>query len=261
MKFIIEEISGLFRVYELLKYLVSSDFKILYRNKALGVLWAVLDPLFMTLVYVILVKVIFQKGGPDYPILLLSALMPWRWFTNTISNCTNVLISNGRLIQTVKISNIVFPVYQNVLGLINFLMGIIVLIPMLFIFNANITINILWFFPIVLCQFIFTVGLSFIVSYIGLYFRDLQNILTFVLKIGLYMSPVLYEITNIPEKYRQLYIYFNPFASLMDSYKNVLVKGQAINNNFLIFVLYSVLFFVLGLYIYHKKQYQFAKDV
>ena len=105
-----EQGRSLLRNGTLLRYLVGSELKERYKNKALGFVWAVLDPFFMMLVYLLLVKVIFQRGGPQYPILLFSALLSWRWFAFSIANSVRTMVSNARLIQTVKFPLAVFPI-------------------------------------------------------------------------------------------------------------------------------------------------------
>ena len=261
MQFLIDVIKELIRSYDLLKYLFLSDFKIRYQNKVLGFIWAILDPMLMMIIYIVLVGVIFQRGGPQYPVLLLSALLPWRWFSLSTANSTKVLITNAKLIQTVKISIITFPMNQVLLGLVNFLMGLVVLIPMLFIFHANVTVNILWVLPVIVSQFVFVTGCSLLVSFVGVYFRDLENVLQFVLKIGLYMSPVLYNVTMIPQQFQITYIYLNPFASLLNTYKNIFVRGLPPDNMFLIFVAYALILFLTGVYIFNKYQKNIAKDI
>lgn len=261
MRFIIDEIKELTRNYDLLKYLFLSDFKVLYKNKLLGFLWAILDPLFMMLVYIFLVVIVFKRGDAQYPVLLFSALLPWRWFLLSTANSTKILISNAQLIQTVKISTIIFPMNQVFKGFVNFCMGLVVLIPMLFIFDTNINANILWFFPVVIIQFLFITGVALIVSYIGIYFRDLENILQFVLKIGFYLSPALYSLELIPAKFLKLYLIINPFASLLSTYKNIFVRGLPPNDMFYVFVIYAIVFLVFGLYIFNKKQKNIAKDI
>ena len=107
--FLIEQIKEVIQRKDLLAYLVSSELQTLYRNKALGFLWAVLDPLFLMLVYVVLVVVIFQRGDPQFPILLFSALIAWRWFISDLSASTRVIVANAKLIQTVKFPVTIFP--------------------------------------------------------------------------------------------------------------------------------------------------------
>ena len=259
--FLIEQIKEVIQRKDLLAYLVSSELQTLYRNKALGFLWAVLDPLFLMLVYVVLVVVIFQRGDPQFPILLFSALIAWRWFISDLSASTRVIVANAKLIQTVKFPVTIFPLSRVLIGFINYLMGLVVLIPMLWIFKATFSWNMLWLPAVLVTQFFFSTGVAMLVSYIGVYFRDLQNIIQFAVRIVFYLSPGIYSLHRIPEEYLIIYVALNPFASLFNTYKNILVRGEAPSTYFLIFVAYAAVVFLIGARIFYKKRNSFAKDV
>ena len=258
---IFNQINRIYKRQDLVKYLMKSDLKIRYKNKALGFLWAVLDPFFMMIVYIILVSVIFKRGGEQYPILLFSGLLCYRWFMFSTGNNVSALVKSSKLLQTVKFPFSILILNEVNIGLFNFLLGLIVLFPMLFIFNATISIHLLWLPIIILFQYLFTFGVGLFLSVAGLYFRDLQNIMLFVLRIILYLSPILYEIDFIPNKYQEMYYALNPFASMIDAYKNVLVKGLPPDKHFFIFIGYAFLFLIIGNYFFSKRENNFAKDV
>lgn len=261
MKALLHQIREISKRLDLAKYLMKSDLKIRYKNKVLGFLWAVLDPFFMMLIYIVLVSVVFKRGGPQYPILLFSALLSYRWFVFSTGNNVAVLVKNSKLLQTVKFPFGILIMNEVNIGLFNFLLGLVVMVPMLFIFEANLTLNLLWLPLIIAVQYLFTFGIGLLVSVAGLYFRDLQNILMFVLRIVLYLSPALYDLSFIPEKFLKIYLYLNPFASLFDTYKNILVKGLPPNLYFLVFIGFTLLFLFFGAYYFNKKENNFAKDV
>jgi len=254
-----EEISLLFDRIDLIRYFVGSELKALYKNKLLGFAWAVLDPFFVMLVYVVLVSVIFKRGDAQFPILLFSSLLPWRWFAYAASSSVKVFISNASLIQTVKFPLSIFPVNAVLIGCFNYILGLVVLAPMLLFFDANITLNVLWIFPLILIQLLFNFGLSMVFSVIGVYFNDLQNILAFVLRIGFYLSPALYELSSIPNKYQDIYVAVNPFASLFQTFKNILVHGIAPEPTTLIYCFYAITFFLLGVYLITKQSKKIPK--
>jgi len=254
-----EEINLLFKRNNLIKYFVGSELKVIYKNKVFGFAWAILDPFFVMLVYVVLVSVIFKRGGEQFPILLFSTLLPWRWFAFSLSSSVKSFVSNASLIQTVKFPLSIFPINYVLLGGVNYLLGIIVLFPMLIFYNANFSINMLWLIPLIFIQFFFIFGLSMIVSIVGVYFSDLQNILAFTLRIGFYLSPALYELSSIPSEYRDVYLYVNPFASLFQSFKNVLVYGTPPESSIYIYCIYAVAFFFLGLFLISKYSKKIPK--
>ncbi|PCJ81372.1 MAG: hypothetical protein COA57_14265 [Flavobacteriales bacterium] len=261
MALLFNEIKFLRKRNDLLKYLVSTEIKITYKNKTLGVLWSILDPFFMMLIYILLVAVIFQKGGPQFPILLFSVLLPWRWFVQSISAAARAMVGNAKLIQTVNIPKSALPISRVLISLVNYLMGCVVLIPMLFLFEANFSWHLLWFPVLILSQFIFTIGAVLIVSVVGVYFRDLQNIIQFVVRLWFYLSPALYSINDIPQKYYHAYMVLNPFASLFASYKNVLVRGTAPNEYILWFTALGVILCIAGLAFFDKYSANITKNL
>ena len=247
MKTIVNEIKSIYLNKDLIKYLVSTELKTNYKGTFLGFLWMLLDPLFMMLVYVVLVSIIFQRGGPQFPILLFSALIGWRWFLQSSTNSLKSFLSNRSLIQTINVPLSIFPIAKVILGMITFLASFVALIPMLFIFDANISFHLLWLPLIIIIQLIFTLGISLILSVAGVYFTDLYNIMQFVLKLWFYFSPALYSISLIPEKYYHYYMIVNPFAALFNSYKNVLVHGQSPNQYLVLFAIEGILLVSVGL--------------
>lgn len=245
----------------LLWFLVKSDLKVAYKNKLLGFLWSILDPLMMMIVYVILVQYIFKRGGPQFPVLLFSALLAWRWFIYSLQQSTVSLTSKAKLIQTVAFPKAVLPAQQVVTGFMKYLFSLGALLPMLFIFDARFTINFLWLPLIVLIQFIFTLGLSMTFAILGVYFRDLQNILQFGLRMWFYLSPGLYSVADrIPQRLQPIYM-LNPFSALFNAYKNVLVRG--IPPTFYIWIALGIGLFLLafGLWLFARKDPHLAKDV
>jgi ABC-type polysaccharide/polyol phosphate export permease len=216
----------------------------------------------MMLVYTFLVVVIFRRGSPQFPVLLFSALLAWHWFVNSLSSSVRAITGNAKLIQTIYFPKAVLPVSRVLIGLINFLLGLIVLVPLLLIFEAKFTFTILWLPFLIFTQFLFTIGAALLCAALGVYARDLENILQFGLRIWFYLSPALYSISDriIPERLLPIYM-LNPFAALFESYKNVLVRGLPPNAYMIIAGVSALLFFFGGFAFFGVKEAQFAKEV
>ena len=246
---------------DLIRYFVTSDLKVIYRNKVLGFVWSLLDPLFMMLVYTVLVVFIFQRGGPQFPVLLFSALLAWRWFTYSLSNAITSVTGKAKLIHSVYFPKAVLPLIRVIVGLVNYLLGLVVLVPLLFIFEAKFTINVLWLPVLILIQLLFTVGAAFFCAALSVYFRDLQNIMLFILRMWFYLSPALYSVADrIPERFLGIYM-LNPFAALFTSYKNILVLGLPPSEYMLVAVVLAVAVFWGGSAFFAEREPQFAKAV
>ena len=157
---------------ELVSYLLKSDLKIRYKNMSLGFIWAILDPFFMMLIYVLLISVIFKRGGDQYPVLLFAGLLPYRWFSFSLINSSKIILSNANIIKSVKFPFSILVINEVNIGLVNYFMGLIVLVPMLFIFKADFSYNMLFLPLIIAVQYVFVLGLGLIFSAIGVYFSD-----------------------------------------------------------------------------------------
>jgi ABC-type polysaccharide/polyol phosphate export permease len=240
---------------------VGSDLKVSHKNKLFGFLWTVLDPLMMMGVYVLLVRVIFKRGGPQFPILLFCSLLAWKWFTTSLSDSVVSITAKAKLIQTVYFPKAVLPLSKVIGGAIEYLFGLSVLVPLLFIFKANITFMVLWLPVLLLIQLLFTIGASLLCACLGIYFRDLQNILRYSLRVWFYLSPALYSVKDqIPPRFQHIYM-LNPFAALFTSYKNILIRGQAPSNYMFLVAAVSLAILVIGFIVFDKKEAKFAKDV
>jgi ABC-type polysaccharide/polyol phosphate export permease len=256
-----QQAKALWQRRELLKYLVVSDLKLLYRNKALGFLWSILDPLFLMLVYTLLVVVIFRRGGPQFPVLLFSALLAWRWFIIALQSSVTSVTSRAKLIQSVNFPKSILPLIKVTTGLVSYLIGLVILVPMLFIFEADFTFNILWLPVLIFIQLLFVIGAAYFGALLGVYFRDLQNILQFLLRIWFYLSPALYTVADrIPEKYQGIYM-LNPFAALFTSYKNILVLGLPPSEYMLLAAAIAVVVLIAGFGLFTRQERQFAKVI
>jgi len=261
MNSILHQIKELWNCRELIKCLVSSDLKVSYKNKLLGFLWTILDPLMMMGVYVLLVRVIFKRGGPQFPILLFSALLAWKWFTSSLSDSVVAITGKAKLIQTVYFPKAVLPISKVLGSLAEYLFSLLVLVPLLFIFRAKITFMIFWLPALLVVQLLLTIGASLLCSCLGIYFRDLQNILRYSLRFWFYLSPALYSVKDrIPVRFQHMYM-LNPFAALFESYKNILVRGKAPSNYMFIVVLFSLAVLIIGFMVFDTKESKFAKDV
>jgi ABC-type polysaccharide/polyol phosphate export permease len=210
---------------------------------------------------VLLVCVIFKRGGPQFPVLLFCSLLAWKWFTTSLSDSVVSITARAKLIQTVYFPKAVLPVSKVLGSLLEYLLSLLVLVPLLFIFKARMSIVMFWMPVILLVQFSLTLGASLLCSCLGVYFRDLQNILRYLLRFWFYLSPALYSVHDrIPERFRSMYM-LNPFAALFESYKNILVRGKAPSNYMFLVVMISLAVLATGFVVFDRAEAGLAKDV
>jgi len=232
------------------------------KNKILGFLWSFLNPLLLLLTYIVLMQIIFRRGGPQFPILLFIALLSWTWFASSLGRSITSITSKVGLIQSVRFPLAILPLSGIIIGFFDWLFGFVILLPMLFIFEASFTVNILWLPLLLLIESIGIVGTCLIFAVLGTYLSDLSNIITFAIRIGFYLSPILYAVKDtVPERLTTLYMILNPFAGLLESYKNVVVLGLPPNEYALVGMAVSFVVFVVGLWYFSRNEYRLVKAI
>jgi ABC-type polysaccharide/polyol phosphate export permease len=225
---VLEAVRDIVSRRRLVWYLVRADLKKKGADSLLGNLWWVLDPLLQMLVYVILVEVLFKRSQPAYPLFIFAAILPWKWFTSSVGDGISAVSSQDRLIKQVHFPKIVLPTAAVVAGIANFAFGLIPLIGLILIFFPSYLSPFIVLIPIIaVVQLIFTLALSFAVSALNVFYRDIGNLSRHVLRLWFYLSPALYGFATItqlatshPELYRLMQL--NPFFTLFTAYRSVI---------------------------------------
>lgn len=217
----------------LVAYLVRADIRKKGADTFLGNLWWVLDPLLQMLVYVIFVSIIFQRSTPDYPLFVLAAILPWKWFTSSLNDATVSVTSQGSLIRQIQFPKIVLPMAATSAAVVGFAFSLVPLAAIMLLYPHRISAYLVLIPVVAVVQFLFTLGVSFIVAAVNVFFRDLGNVLRHILRLWFYLSPGLYSLTMLedsktfhehPTILRILEL--NPFATLFEAYRSV-IYGQA----------------------------------
>jgi len=258
----IEQLRRVWQRRELLWYIVKLQMKAEKKNKVLGFAWSFLDPLLLLIVYIVLVSYIFGRGGPQFPILLFIALLSWRWFTSSLTRSVTSVTSKLALIQSVRFPLAILPLSGIIVGFFDWLFGFVILVPMLFIFEASFTVNIFWLPVLLLIQFIGTVGACLIFAVVGTYLSDLGNIIQFLIRLGFYLSPIIWAVKDVvPESLTTLYMVLNPFAGLLESYKNIVIRGAPPTEYALVGTAVACIVFLVGLWYFTRDEYKLVKAI
>jgi ABC-type polysaccharide/polyol phosphate export permease len=221
----------------LVRYLVVADMRKRGADTILGNLWWVIDPLLQMVVYVILVTLLARgRSVEDYPLFIFAAILPWKWFTASITDATSSIASQDRLIKQIAFPKIVLPVATTSAGVVGFVFGLIPLFGLMLFTPHRITFYLLCIPVIAAVQFIFTQAFALLVAAGNVFFRDLGNVMRHVLRLWFYLSPGLYSLTLL-ENVRLLdefpilrtLLLLNPFAILFEAYRTV-IWGTSPNN-------------------------------
>ena len=214
----------------LVRYLVQADIHKRGADTLLGNIWWVLDPLLQMLVYVVFVTIIVPAGKPpDYPLFIFSAILPWKWFSASMTDATTSIVRQDQLIKQIQFPKLVLPVAASTAGIVSFAFGTIALGMLMIFFSDRITLWLLFIPVIAIVQFVFTLACAFLLAAGNVFFRDLGNVVGHVLRLWWFLSPGLYSLSSLDnlkifEKSNVLTTLANanPFAILFEAYRTVI---------------------------------------
>lgn len=210
----------LWRARELLLFLAWRDITVRYKQTSLGVLWAILRPIMTTLVFTLVFGKIAKlpAGEIPYQLLVLSGMLIWFYFASTVGECGNSLVANSSLITKVYFPRLVVPISAVLANLIDFFITCSLLAVMMVYFGIGLK----WSFlltPLIMFTLVqLSVGTGLWISALNAKYRDVQFILPFILMFGLYLSPVGYASSLVPETWRWLYN-LNPMVGIIDGFR------------------------------------------
>lgn len=248
---------------ELLWNLANREITQRYKQSVLGYAWVILNPLFQLLVLSFVFDLVLNvdSWGVPFIIFLSVGLLPWNLLASSLTSSTNVLVSNSNLITKIYFPREIL-VYSTIMAkMVDFLFSCLVLIFFLIVFQIPITTHILWLPLIFLIQLIFMFGISLLLAALNLFYRDIQYLLSLVLMLWMYMTPIMYPIEMIPERFRFV-MSLNPMAVIVNAYRQVLIAHSMPNfTSLAIALVISLGVFFGGFYVFKKLEGQFADYV
>ena len=246
---------------ELLKTNVKKEIRGRYKNSILGVMWSFLNPLLQLAVYAIIFGALLAGGDPTYHIYICVALIPWTYFTTTITQAAFTVIGNADIIKKVYFPREILPISVVTSGAVNFMISTIIILVFLFMAGLGVTPYILLYPVILLIQYLLLIGIAFIVSSITVYFRDLEHIIGVVLMAAFYATPIVYKLEQLPANL-QVLMKLNPMTHLINAYRDIFYYQQMPNITAL-GVLFAIALglTIIGYFIFKKLQKGFAEEL
>ncbi len=200
-----QNLRNLLKYRGLIQSLVVRDLKARYRGSVLGFFWSFVNPLLLLLIYTFVFTVVLPGAHPKelepYALFMFCGILPWTWFSSSLLEASNVLISGGNLIKKVLFPAEVLPIVTVLANMVHFFLGLPILLGFLIYFRhpLNIT-DLVWFPVVVFTQLLLTVGLSFIVSALTVHFRDLKDLLANLMTLWFFATPIIYPMALAAER-------------------------------------------------------------
>lgn len=248
---------------ELLWNLANREITQRYKQSVLGYAWVILNPLFQLIVMSFVFDKIMRVPslGMPFIIFLSVALLPWNLFSTGLSSSAAVLVGNSNLITKIYFPREIL-VYATIIAkIVDFLYSCIVLIAFLIIFKIPIHLYILWVPVIFFIQLILMTGISLLVAAFNLFYRDIQYLLNLIILVWMYLTPVMYPVEIIPERYRFVFS-LNPMSVIINAYREVIIgQGNPNWNSISLAFLVSLSIFIISFLIFKKLEGKFADYV
>ena len=253
-------IKELISFHELLFTWTRRDFNVRYSQSILGAAWAVLQPFSLMIIFSLVFSMFIRvpTEGIPYPIFVYTALLPWTFFTNSLSFAIPSLVNNMSLVDKIYFPREILPLSAILVCFIDFLIAGIIFLLMIFFYKIQLH-WIMLFYPLVIfLQIILTLGISLSASALMVKFRDMRFVIPLALQIWMYASPIIYPATLIPEKFEWLY-FLNPMAAIIDTYRRVILLNLPPDWAKLgIAALISIFIFIISYHFFKNKEKEFA---
>lgn len=254
-------LKDLYNYRELLKTNIKKDIGGKYKHSFLGILWSFVNPLLQIMVYAFVFQVILKSNIENYAVYLCCGLIPWQYFSAVVLRGAATMIDNANVIKKVYFPREILPISLVSSEGLNFLISTIIILGFVIFGGIGLSWNILWYFLILAIQFIVSIGVSFIVSSITVYFRDLIHILGIIMQLLFYATPIVYSMDAVPENFKWI-VKLNPMSYLIDGYRNIFYNKTMPDFTGLTkaFIM-GIILCLIGFLIFKKLEKRFAEEL
>jgi ABC-type polysaccharide/polyol phosphate export permease len=264
---VLASLRQLLRYTPLIRSLVARELRARYRGSVLGFLWSFVNPLLQLLIFTFVftevVPALREAEEGPYALFLFCGLLPWTWLNASLIDSSSVLIAGGNLIRKVLFPAEILPIVSVLAGLVHFCFGLAILAVFLVIYRVPVSPgDLLWFPVIVLAQLLLTLGLALFLSAITVHFRDVRDLLSNLLLVLFWATPVVYSLNQVPEAARP-FLAVNPLAHLIRAYREVLMVPGPFEQGARVLVIAaaSLVVFFAGYFVFDRLRDTLAEEV
>lgn len=256
-------IKELYNYRELLLSNIKKNIRGKYKASALGILWSFVNPLLQVLVYAIVFPYLLRNTGDNYLIYLVTGIIPWTFFSSSVTECVGTIKNNAGIIKKVYFPRMILPISTVASGLINFFISCIIIV--LFCIGSGVGIS--WhliFVPVIaIIQALFTLGIGMILGACDAYLQDLEYITVFVLQMAFYGTPIIYQLDTFANasSFLVTLIHLNPMTTIMGAYRDIFLYHQMPDLTAITVVLFvSLCILLIGVIVFKKLEKGFAEQ-
>ena len=253
----------LWRYRELFYILAWRDLKVRYKQTVIGAAWSVIRPILTTIIFTFIFSRVAKlpaSGAAPYALMVFVGMLPWQFFSNSLSEASMSLIGNSNLITKVYFPRMIIPASSIITSLVDLAISFVILIAMFIIYHFVPVITILLLPIFILIAFVAAFGVGLYVTALNVKYRDFRYIIPFIIQFGLYITPIGFSSSVIPEKWRLVYA-LNPMVGVVDGFRWCILGDPLNIPSFFISIVISLLFLWLGIRYFRKTEKSFADNI
>ncbi|MDE6903844.1 MAG: ABC transporter permease, partial [Lachnospiraceae bacterium] len=207
---------------EMIFSLVKRDLKGRYKGSVLGFLWTFINPLLQLVIYTMVFSAIMRSGKQDYYLFLFVALVPWLFFSTSVSAGANVIWAQKDMVKKIYFPREILPISFVTSQFINMLLSFIIVFGALLVSHYTLNFYALFWLPLIMIiEYLLALGMAFIFSAVTVYLRDVEYILSLITMAWQFLTPIMYAVEDVPQEY-QTFFYLNPMTQVIISYRDIL---------------------------------------
>ncbi len=253
----------LWQYRELLYFMVWRDIKVRYKQTALGAAWAVIQPFFTMVVFSLFFGRLagIPSEGVPYPVFSYAALVPWTFFANGLTLSSNSLVGSANLLSKVYFPRLIVPTATILSGVVDFVLAFIVLIGLMLAYGIAPTANVIWLPFFLLLALTTSLGAGLWMSALNVQFRDVKYIVPFLTQLWMFLTPIAYPSTMLPEPWRTLYG-INPMAGVVEGFRWALLGTKmTVGPMIVVSVVAAAILMMSGAFYFRRMERAFADVV
>ena len=255
-------IKELYAYREMIASLIKRELRGKYKASVLGFLWTLMNPLLQMVVYIVVFSFILKSGIENFPIFLFVSLVPWNFFSISVTSGSTCVINQENLIKKIYFPRVILPISYVTSMFINMLLTFVVIFAVLLLTGYGLNLLAICFLPLIMIiEYILALGICMITSALAVYFRDLEYIMGIITMAWMYLTPILYTADMVPESIRTVFN-LNPMTPIIEAYQQILYHKQIPTMNTLVeAALIGIVAVIIGYWGFQKMQRKFVEEL
>jgi lipopolysaccharide transport system permease protein len=253
----------IWRFRELFYILSWRDIKVRYKQTVIGAVWSIIRPVLTTIIFTIVfgrVAKLENSSLAPYALMVYAGMLPWQFFSNALSDASNSLVGNTNLISKVYFPRMIVPASSVITSLVDFAISFCIMIILMFFYGFMPPIQILALPVFITMGILAVLGSGLYITALNVKYRDFRYIIPFIVQFGLYITPVGFSSSNVPERWRMLYA-INPMVGVIDGFRWSLLGDPMYWPGFFVSILVISLLLALGIWYFRKTERSFADNI